>query len=238
MSTQNTKASKGAFGSWKTLIDPEDRKSSECRTVGYMSKEEIEEKYGGIKNNYKRPMTIHSGIRNKKNESEDNDMGSNKEKKITREQLLEEAKKLGTSKNAMSIIATKYGMKASTIDFYLSTWGVRREVNNIEAEKLNKKNDGESSVEGEDPTEEVKTEKIEVKGDREMIKETEVKELQPALEKRVSTLKPKVLVSTMTNMMYELSDQAITVSGNGDLQIGFDKLDSVIAELQEIKKLA
>jgi hypothetical protein len=48
--------------------------------------------------------------------------------KITREELYAEAKERGTGKDALNAIAGKYGLKASSIDLYLTDWGIRKQL--------------------------------------------------------------------------------------------------------------
>jgi len=48
--------------------------------------------------------------------------------KITKEQLMDECKLLGTSKDAITKISEKYSLTYSTICCYIRSWGVRKEL--------------------------------------------------------------------------------------------------------------
>lgn len=55
--------------------------------------------------------------------------------KITREQLLEECKALGTDLEAARAIADKYGLSRLTISTYMNKWGIKKELKPQPAEE-------------------------------------------------------------------------------------------------------
>ncbi|MBO0555741.1 sigma-70 family RNA polymerase sigma factor [Clostridium botulinum] len=65
-----------------------------------------------------------------KNKYEEENKMFTKEPKITRAQLMEEAKILGTGKEAIVAISRKYGLAESTINSYLRRYGIRNKLNN------------------------------------------------------------------------------------------------------------
>lgn len=65
-----------------------------------------------------------------KNKYEEENKMLAKEPKITRAQLMEEAKILGTGREAIVAISKKYGLTERTIDTYLGKYGIRDKLNN------------------------------------------------------------------------------------------------------------
>ncbi|NFC28555.1 sigma-70 family RNA polymerase sigma factor [Clostridium botulinum] len=65
-----------------------------------------------------------------KNKYEGENKMFTKEPKITKAQLMEEAKILGTGREAIVAISKKYGLTERTIDTYLGKYGIRDKLNN------------------------------------------------------------------------------------------------------------
>lgn len=132
------------------------------------------------------------------------------EAKITREQLLKEAKKLGTGKKACEVIAKKYNLNPSTIKFHLSGMGIIKELNN---EKISQK---ENKVKSE-------------------IKNTNEEIITKPIDKTHSSLLKQVLIGNIGE--YEIKDTFININLDlGNISVKKEDIFNFIAELKELSE--
>lgn len=177
-------------------------------------------------------------------ESEESEM------KITPEQLLQECKEYGTSPESKEAIAKKYGCTTGTLKFYFSKWKIASKL----AETENSDNVEQNTVKADEQVNGNKEnpdsfEKIESEGNTKMenVKnqdsgEKPVQEHEQSSNKKIKItkiLQPTNFKGTM--MEYKLYDGGFFMkrpNGTTVMPIGFDEVNTLINELQEIKKVA
>lgn len=149
--------------------------------------------------------------------------------KINRDILIAEAKVLGTNKKAQKIIAEKYGMAEITIERYMSTWGIRKEVNRVKDETKITEKDIEYLTEADIKECDQRS--------KEMVEEIKknIKENAPVTAR---ILQPVLFMGKV--MEYKVSENSYALrrpNGTTTMIIGFNEVDDLIKELQELKEL-
>lgn len=187
-----------------------------------------ESAYSILLTNGKYPITINKydittgKVEIEKMESEEDEM-YNKEPKITKEQLLEECKVLGTGKEAKIKISEKYGTTPGTIDNYIYKYKINKELKLAE-NKVDVIVDTEKEASATEETfqsnESINTENC-----------SGIPDNLKLMEIRLLALKGK--------FKYRISENKISIckpEGRSSLVIGLEEVPALIKELQDIKE--
>jgi hypothetical protein len=137
----STKAKVSSYRHGCSRFPPDDPRRTSSEVKPYvLSPEELEEfnrKYPPVKrkmtNTEKSAWIINNMDKQRQKKvaeikKEGKGLANNKEPKITREQLLEECKELGTSWDAARVIAEKYDLSKHTIKNYINKFGIKKEL--------------------------------------------------------------------------------------------------------------
>lgn len=115
--TRNTHISASRLGPWRVGPDHrQDRRNGPV--IEYRLSSEELKKYENIKGSGKKPIIPASGI--------ERSLEDMKEMKITKEQLIEECRNLGFSKEAYEKIAEKYGLTVKGVSSRVSVYRIRK----------------------------------------------------------------------------------------------------------------
>nr|WP_014521176.1 sigma-70 family RNA polymerase sigma factor [Clostridium botulinum]OPD32290.1 RNA polymerase subunit sigma [Clostridium botulinum]CBZ04161.1 RNA polymerase sporulation specific sigma factor SigE [Clostridium botulinum H04402 065] len=143
-----------------------------------------------------------------KNKYEGENKMFTKEPKITRAQLMKEAKILGTGREAIVAISRKYGLTERTIDTYLGKYGIRDNLNNTKPTTT--KNTGNK----------------------------EAKEFKKEIPSNNKILQPLVLRGkVMEYRVQENSFSIKNLTGTTNLVLNANEIDDFIKELKALKEV-
>ncbi|WP_163198348.1 sigma-70 family RNA polymerase sigma factor [Clostridium sporogenes] len=131
-----------------------------------------------------------------------------KEPKITKEQLMKEAKMLGIEKEAIVAISRKYGLAESTINSYLRRYGIKNKLNNIKSAETRNSSNKENN-----------------KGIKEASKPNKI--LQPLV------LRGKVMEYRVQENSFSIKN----ITGTTNLVLNANEIDDFIKELKALKEV-